>query len=277
MFTTLIDDQTVFKHLDDPNWVIVDCRFDFADTDAGRLAYETGHIPGAVYAHLDNDLSNPPITDNGRHPLPPADVLRDRFGRLGITDGKQVVAYDSANGGIASRLWWLLRYMGHESVAVLDGGWAAWQTANFPIKGGVEKQTAVLFTGEPHTHWLVLANDVLSVPLLIDSRAAPRYRGEVEPLDPVAGHIPGACNYFYQRNWGENGRYLPPKQLSDQLSAVIGDVNPDDVVFYCGSGVTACVNLLALAHSGLGNGRLYAGSWSDWCRDSTKPIALGND
>ncbi len=276
MFTTLIDVHDLHNHLSDPDWVVVDCRFSMADTDAGRRDYEASHIPGAVYAHLDEDLSNPPVTDNGRHPLPAPEILRERFGRMGIAAGKQVVAYDNANGAYASRLWWLLRYMGHEAVAVLDGGWAVWQAAEFSVTSGVEGQTAVSFSGQPRQEWLVTVADVPSVPLLIDSRMEPRYRGEVEPLDPVAGHIPGALNYFYELNWDENGRYLPPAHIQSQLATLLGAAAPEDVVFYCGSGVTACVNLLAMAHAGMGNGRLYAGSWSDWISDPTRPIATGN-
>ena len=275
MFKTLIDVHDLHNHLADPDWVVVDCRFGMADTEAGRRDYEASHIPGAVYAHLDEDLSNPPVTDNGRHPLPAPEILRERFGRMGIATGKQVVAYDNANGAYAARLWWLLRYMGHEAVAVLDGGWAAWEAAAFSVTSGVEGQTAVSFIGQPRQEWLVTVSTVPSVPLLIDSRMAPRYRGEVEPLDPVAGHIPGAQNYFYQLNWDENGRYLPPAHIKTQLTNLLGDAAPEEAVFYCGSGVTACVNLLAMAHAGMGNGRLYAGSWSDWITDPTRPIATG--
>jgi thiosulfate/3-mercaptopyruvate sulfurtransferase len=273
MFTTLIEATDLHNHIAHPEWVIVDCRFMMAGAAAGRKEYEASHIPGAIYAHLDEDLSNPPATDNGRHPLPAPAVLRERFGQMGIGAGKQVVAYDNANGAYAARLWWMLRYMGHEAVAVLDGGWSAWQEADFPVSRGVEEQTAVSFIGEPRTEWLVTAQAVPAAQLLVDSRAAPRYRGEVEPLDPVAGHIPGAKNYFYQRNWDENGRYLPATAIKTQLSEVLGETSAEEAVFYCGSGVTACVNLLALAYAGIGNGRLYAGSWSDWCRDPTRPVA----
>ncbi|MBE2198423.1 MAG: sulfurtransferase [Anaerolinea sp.] len=266
MYTTLIDITTLSTVLDDPNWVIVDCRFNLADTEAGRRAYETAHIPGAVYAHLNDDLSNPPTTDNGRHPLPPVPTLLARFGRMGIDAMKQVVVYDDANGAMASRLWWMLRYLEHESVAVLDGGWLAWQSANLPVMVGVETNAPALFSGEPHTEWLVTLADAPAQPLLVDSREAPRYRGEVEPIDARAGHIPGAVNYFFQRNWGADGRYLPPDQLRTQFTALLGNTPPHETTFYCGSGVTACVNLLALAHAGLGNGRLYVGSWSEWSR-----------
>ncbi len=270
MFTTLIDASSLSRYVADPDWVIVDCRFSLADTELGRRAYTAGHIPGAVYAHLDEVLSNPPTTDNGRHPLPPPEILAERFSRLGIGSGKQAAVYDDKNGMIAARLWWLLRYMGHTAVAVLDGGWAAWQSAGFPERAGTEQNEPAQFTGSPRREWLALADEVVAAPLLIDSRAPERYRGEVEPLDAAAGHIPGAVNYFYQQNWSENGRYLSADQIRQQLAALLGDTPPSAAIFYCGSGVSACVNLLALAHAGLGSGRLYAGSWSDWITDPAR-------
>lgn len=274
MFETLIDAATVAQHLDDPDWVIVDCRFDLSDTAAGRRSYEQSHIPGAVYAHLDDDLSGPPVTDHGRHPLPTPAALTALFGRLGIGATTQVVAYDNMNGGIAARLWWMLRYMGHGATAVLDGGWAAWEAADLPVRAGVEQNAAALFPGHPHHEWLVTEAEVATRPLLIDSRDPARYRGEIEPIDPQPGHIPGAVNYFFQQNW-QDGRYLPAETIRAQMTAVLGDVAPEAATFYCGSGVTACANLLALAHAGLGNGRLYAGSWSEWSRDPSRPIATG--
>ncbi len=272
MFATLIDGDNLAAHLADPDWVIVDCRFRLDDTEFGRREYEAGHIPGAVYAHLDETLSNPPTTDNGRHPLPPPEILIERMGRLGIDSSKQVVAYDDKNGMVAARLWWLLRYLGHDAVAVLDGGWPAWLETSRSLHSGIEENAAVEFTGNPRMEWVVLANDVPDVALLVDSRAPERYRGEVEPIDSVAGHIPGAVNYFYQDSWSENGRYLPPAQIRQRMQAVLGETDSDEAVFYCGSGVTACVNLLALTYAGLGNGRLYAGSWSDWITDPARPI-----
>ena len=272
MFATLIDGDNLAAHLADPDWVIVDCRFRLDDTEFGRREYEASHIPGAVYAHLDEVLCNPPMTDNGRHPLPPPEILIERMGRLGIDSSKQVVAYDDKNGMVAARLWWLLRYLGHDAVAVLDGGWPAWLETRRSLHSGTEENAAVEFTGNPRMEWVVLANDVPDVALLVDSRAPERYRGEVEPIDSVAGHIPGAVNYFYQDSWSENGRYLPPAQIRQRMQAVLGETDSDEAVFYCGSGVTACVNLLALTYAGLGNGRLYAGSWSDWITDPARPI-----
>ena len=275
MFTTLIDVVTLQENLGDEAWVVVDCRFSLAEPEAGRRAYHTAHIPGAVYAHLDEDLSNPPTTDHGRHPLPPPDVLAARFGRMGIGPGTQVVAYDDANGMIASRLWWMLRYMGHTAVAVLDGGWAAWQTAEFPVRTGQETRETAVFQGQPRREWLVQAAEVADLPLLVDSRDPARYRGDLETIDPVAGRIPGAVNFYYQANWTEDGRYLPIDKLRAQFAALLQETSPEQTTFYCGSGVSACVNLLAMAHAGLGNGRLYVGSWSEWCRDPDRPIAAG--
>lgn len=277
MFQTLLDANILAEHISDHDWFLVDCRFDLTDTNSGFRAYKESHISGAIYADLNNDLSSDPVTDRGRHPLPAPETLRERFGQMGISAGKQVVVYDSANGAIASRLWWMLRYMGHEQVAVLDGGWAVWQAAGLPVRRGVEEKTAVTFTGEPHRDWLVTVADVPSAALLIDSRSGERYRGEMEPFDPVAGHIPGAKSYFYQRNWDENGRYLPAGKIRTQLQDQLGETKPEDAVFYCGSGVTACVNLLALAYAGMGNGRLYAGSWSDWSSEPTRPIATNSE
>jgi thiosulfate/3-mercaptopyruvate sulfurtransferase len=275
MFKTLVDAETVSDHLSDPSWVIVDCRFDLADTEAGWAAYEKAHIPGAVYAHLDDDLSGPPLTDKGRHPLPSPAALTRLFGRLGIDESKQVVVYDDANGAYAARLWWMLRYMGHEAAAVLDGGWPAWKTAGLPTKAGEEENETAVFIGSPRLEWLVTIEEVASVPLLIDARSRDRYAGIHEPLDPRPGHIPGAVNFYFGENWGKDGRYLPPDELRARLEKLLGDTPPDEATFYCGSGVSACVNLLALALAGLGDGRLYVGSWSEWSSDPERPAAVG--
>lgn len=272
MFKTLISANGLHAHLEDPNFIIVDCRFQLADSDWGRQTYLDSHIPGAVYAHLDEDLSGPPATDNGRHPLPTPDALNALFSRLGISQDSQVVAYDNANGMIAARLWWMLRYMGHDLVAVLDGGWAAWQESGFRTASGPETNKPTRFEGTPNPSWLVRMNEVSDADLLIDSRAPGRYAGESEPIDAQAGHIPGAVNYFFQNNWDDDGRYLPSDQLALKMKELLGDTDPDEAVFYCGSGVSACANLLALADAGLGNGRLYVGSWSEWSRDSNNPI-----
>jgi thiosulfate/3-mercaptopyruvate sulfurtransferase len=267
MYTTLITPEALSRHLDAPGWRIIDCRFSLADLEQGRRAYIEAHIPGAHYAHLNDDLSGPPATDIGRHPLPTPQALRKRLGKWGIGPDTQVVAYDDSNGAIAARLWWLLQYMGHEATCVLDGGWTAWLAS----AGSIERTApaavqTVTFEGEPKREWLVVADEVEQVHLLIDSRAPERYRGESEPYDSVAGHIPGAVNYFYQNNWTEDNRHLSPESIRSKLSEVLGGTSPEDAVFYCGSGVTACANILALSHAGLPIARLYAGSWSDWSR-----------
>ncbi len=276
MYKTLISPQTLAENIGKPDWVIVDCRFSLADTAAGYQIYQQAHIPGAVYAHLDDDLSSAPVTDHGRHPLPTPQRLAQLFSHLGIDEMSQVVVYDDAGGMIASRLWWELRYMHHDAVAVLDGGWQAWQAAGLPTKSGIETNGAAQFSGRPNPKWLVTLGEVPDQPLLIDSRGPERYRGETEPIDAQPGHIPGAVNLPFADQLDENGRFLPPEQLKARLTAVLGNVAPEAATFYCGSGVSACVNLLAMAHAGLGNGRLYVGSWSEWSSDPTRPVAKGN-
>ncbi|HSH02413.1 MAG TPA: sulfurtransferase [Anaerolineae bacterium] len=266
-YTTLINSQQLAALLtDSPLPIIVDCRFDLTDTDAGRQAYQTAHIPGAVYAHLDDDLSDEPTTDHGRHPLPSPQRINQLAQRLGIHHNSQVVAYDAHGGALAARLWWMLQYMGHNAVAVLDGGFPAWQANNLPIASGSHTNQSGNFHGHPHSDWLVTYDDVLQQPLLIDSRAPERYRGEVEPIDAVAGHIPGAVNHFHNLNVDDNGRFLPPQTLKQQFTTLLGTTPPQQATYYCGSGVTACRNLLAQKHAGLPLGRLYVGSWSEWSR-----------
>ena len=277
MYKTLIDVETLAKNLEMPDWVIVDCRFSLADTAVGHQNYQQAHIPGAVYAHLDDDLSGPPVTDHGRHPLPTPQRLAQLFSRLGIDEMSQVVAYDDAGGMIAARLWWMLRYMGHDGVAVLDGGWQAWQAAEMPTQAGIEKNEAAQFSGRPNPKWVVTLNEVADQPLLIDARGPERYRGEIEPLDPQPGHIPGAQNLPYEKLLDEHGRFHPADEMKAELTAVLGGKSGEAATFYCGSGVSACVNLLAMAHVGLGNGRLYVGSWSEWSSDPERPIAVGEE
>lgn len=265
-YTTLIEPAVLADHLDRPDWVTIDCRFDLAATERGEQAYRAGHIPGAIYAHLDRDLSSAEsVTDRGRHPLPSPAAMSQLFGRLGIGSQTQVVAYDDTNGHYAARLWWMLRYMGHEAVAVLEGGWPAWQAADLPTRSGAETRAPALFVGRPRLDRLVVMDEVPDLPLLVDSRAPERYRGEVEPLDPVAGHIPGALNRPYDANWTD-GQWQTPAELAAAFTELLGDTAAADSTFYCGSGVSACVNLLAMVHGGLPEGRLYVGSWSEWSR-----------
>jgi len=275
VMTTVIDAPSLHGRLTDPELLIIDARFNLFDVDEGRASYLKSHIPGAVYADLDGDLSGPPLSDAGRHPLPSADALQALFSRLGVGADTQVVAYDQRDGVLAARVWWLLRYMGHEAVAVLDGGWKAWTDAGFSGVEGEESRQARDFQGSPRKSWLVTVDQVPAARLLIDARDARRYRGEQEPLDPVAGHIPGAVNRFHGENLDAEGRFLPPAQLASGFTELLAGTPMEDAVYYCGSGVTACHGLLAARHGGLGDGRLYVGSWSEWCRDPERPVATG--
>lgn len=256
---------------------IVDCRFDLTDPARGAAAYAAGHIPGAVYAHLDRDLSGPPLDDAGRHPLPRPDHLRALFGRLGIASGQQVVCYDDMGGALAAaRLWWLLRYMGHFAVAVLDGGWQAWRAAGGAEAGGESQVVATDFAGEPRTAQRVVLAEVPTLQhALVDARDPARFRGEVEPIDPRAGHIPGAANHPFRRNLDASGNFLPPAALREAFTQSLGTLPTASTVHYCGSGVSACHNVLAQVHAGLPEPKLYAGSWSEWCRDPGRPAATG--
>jgi len=279
-YTTLID-VAALAALERP--VIVDCRFDLRDTARGEAAYAEGHIPGAVYAHLDRDLSSEPTTDYGRHPLPPPARISEVFGRLGIDQAAQVVCYDDANGMMAARLWWMLRYMGHDAVAVLDGGYQAWLAAGHTPETGVRDIRPVFFGGRPRPERLVLLDEVVEAVAtrpsltveLVDARDPARYRGEVEPIDKRAGHIPGARNHFFQKNLDRHGRFLPAPLLKEAFVGSLGTLPDTTTVHYCGSGVTACHNVLAQVHAGLPEPRLYCGSWSEWSRDAQRPAATG--
>lgn len=275
MYCTLIDSTTLAQHLDDPHWAIVDCRYDLMDPGAGRSLYRAAHVPGAVYAHLDKDLSGPPIVNGGRHPLPTAARLRAVFGHWGIESDTQVVVYDAAGGSFCARAWWLLRYMGHNAVALLDGGWPHWQACGLPVSSGLEQRPPVSFHGEPRDDRWVRAEQVPAARCLIDSRDPARYRGEHEPIDQAAGHIPGALNRYWKDNLGVDGRFLAPAALLEALLGHLRTVPADETVFYCGSGVTACHNLLAAVHAGLPEPLLYAGSWSEWCSDPARPVETG--
>lgn len=275
MFRTIIDCKTLSENLGHPDWVIVDCRYDLMDSEAGRQAWSTAHIPGAVYASVSSDLSSAPVTDHGRHPMPSAETMRETFSKLGIDSSKQVVVYDDCGGAFCARLWWMLRYMQHEAVAVLDGGWIAWQESGLEQESGKVGHSATQFSGEPQRERLVVIDQIPEVSLLVDSRDPDRFAGKLEPIDRAAGHIPGAINYFWQNNLNEKGRFHSPRQLQENFRKLLGDTRPEEAVFYCGSGVTACHNLLAVAHAGLGEPRLYGGSWSEWSSDSARPVETG--
>jgi thiosulfate/3-mercaptopyruvate sulfurtransferase len=278
--TTLISTAVLAARLDDPAFAIVDCRFRLDDVAWGEREYTAAHVPGAAYAHLDRDLSGPKTGANGRHPLPDSDALKATLGRLGIASGVQVVAYDQDDGMYASRLWWLLRSMGHDAVAVVDGGLKKWSAEGRPTASGPVTRPPRAFDGSPRPGMAVDAAGVASLAgkpewRLVDARAPERYRGETEPLDKTPGHIPGAVNHFFQWNLDESGTFKSPEALRARLSESLGDVPPDHLICYCGSGVTTCHNLLALEHAGFKGAMLYPGSWSEWSSDPSRPVGLG--
>lgn len=259
----------------------IDCRFELSDTGKGEREYAAGHLPGAIYAHLDRDLSDALQTGRGRHPLPRAVDFTATLSRWGLTRDTLVIAYDDNNSAHAARLWWMLRLAGHDNVRVLDGGIRAWIAQGLPIETGVPSPSptrydahyddaAIATTAEVDAHrehpdWL-----------LLDARAAPRFRGEVEPIDPVAGHVPGARNRPFADNLEADGRFKAPQVLRDAFSPLLGERDPHRVLLMCGSGVTACHNLLAMEHAGLAGARIYAGSWSEWIHDPARPVAHGD-
>jgi thiosulfate/3-mercaptopyruvate sulfurtransferase len=281
MNSTLISASDLAVHLDDNAWVVCDCRHDLANVEAGRRAYGESHIPGARFVHLDQDLSAPMTGRNGRHPLPDPERFARRVGELGIGNGSQVVAYDASGGYYAARMWWMLRWLGHDAVAVLDGGWDAWRKADLPTTQAVPNVKPARFVrGAPLVLAVTLsdiANDLATERRrLLDARSPDRYRGENETLDPVAGHIPGALSRFFKLNLEKDGRFKPPAVLQGEFSSALGNVAPSEVVHYCGSGVTACHNLLAMEIAGLPGSRLYPGSWSEWVSDRSRPVATGS-
>jgi thiosulfate/3-mercaptopyruvate sulfurtransferase len=265
----VVSGQYLREHLDDPQVVIVDCRFVLTEPEVGRQQYQVSHIPGAYYLDLNQDLSAPVGRHGGRHPLPDTNELARKLAAMGVTFQETlVVAYDDSRLGFAARLWWLLRYMGHDKVALLDGGWAAWQAAGYPVTDALPpKPQPGTFVPQLRSHLLVDIDTVkarkdLPGVVLIDSRERDRYLGKREPIDPIAGCIPGAVNYPWQEVTDERGHLHP---LATQQQRWV-DVTPDtEIIVYCGSGVTACVNLLSLELAGIEESKLYAGGWSDWC------------
>jgi thiosulfate/3-mercaptopyruvate sulfurtransferase len=276
----LIDAHALAREIDRTGWIVVDCRFTLTDPSAGRAAYDRGHIPGARYAHLDDDLSRRPSANEGRHPLPHRERFAASLGGWGIGPDDTVVAYDEGSGAIAARLWWLLGWLGHERRAVLDGGFAAWQEAGLPIEQRAPAISARRYEPRCPGSAGVVATDELTQrqaagDLLVDARAAPRYRGEQEPIDAKAGHVPGARNRPFSANVTPAGRFRPPGELRAELTGLLDGRSSDRLIAMCGSGVTACHLLLAMEVAGLPGGRLYAGSWSEWIRDPKRPIESG--
>jgi thiosulfate/3-mercaptopyruvate sulfurtransferase len=293
LFKTLIDVDSLQELLGNPRLAVVDCRFDLLNPDAGRKAYLEAHIPGARYVDLNRDLSAPLGAHTGRHPLPVPHAVAARLGELGIGKHTQVVAYDEANGSIAARLWWMLRWMGHDAVAVLDGGFKAWKSDGGELESGEVAGYATLGHGHAHSHLEPLAphpstNAIVTTAdleqalrnpkanaLLVDARGKERYTGQAEPIDSVAGHIPGALNHPFTANLDADGRFLPAAELRRRWRELLAGRQPEHVIAMCGSGVTACHNLLSLEVAGLPGARLYAGSWSEWIRDPQRPVARG--
>jgi thiosulfate/3-mercaptopyruvate sulfurtransferase len=296
LFKTLIDADSLEELLGNPRLAIIDCRFDLLNPDAGRKAYLEAHIPGARYADLNRDLSAPEGPHTGRHPLPAPHTFAVRLGQLGIGKHTQVIAYDEANGSFAARLWWMLRWLGHDAVAVLDGGYKAWTAAGGELQSG---DTAIQMSpleaaargrsDDDHRHVEPFAvhprpNAVVTTPeleqalrdahaLLIDARGKERYAGQAEPIDSVAGHIPGAVNHPFTANLDADSRFLPATELKRRWQQLLAGRQPEQVIAMCGSGVTACHNLLSLEIAGLTGAKLYAGSWSEWIRDPHRPVA----
>lgn len=277
---TVVSPRWLLARLYEPELVIADCRFLLSEPEAGRSAYLKDHIPGAVYLHLEEQLSAPVGKHGGRHPLPEPHEIAAVLGQAGISRDSIVVAYDDQGGAYASRLWWMLRYVGHEKVYVMDEGYSAWKTANFPVSDSQPVRIPTLFEPEVHPEMLAGIEEVRKVsleggassPLLIDSREPRRYEGLEEPIDSKAGHIPGAINRFWKDVLDEQGRWKDAEALKQHFA----DVDPGrEVIVYCGSGVSACPNVLALKRAGFDKVRLYPGSWSDWISYEENAVATG--
>jgi thiosulfate/3-mercaptopyruvate sulfurtransferase len=277
----LVSPQDLAAHLKDPDWVVFDVRHDLGNVARGRADYAAAHIPGAYFLHLDEDLSGEKTGTNGRHPLPDLATFAAKIAKCGVAPGRQVVVYDDAGASVAGRLWWMLRWLGHGRVALLDGGYPAWVRAGLPTESAVPAPREGRFEPKPmlggiaDTPYVDAFRESPSV-RLIDARSAERYSGASETIDPVAGHIPGAVNRFWKENLESDGRFKAPAALKREFLALLGDATPSLAVHQCGSGVTACHNLFAMELAGLKGSRLYPGSWSEWCSDKARPVAQGS-
>lgn len=280
MHTTLVDPATLERHLGDPRWIVLDVRHELTQPSWGEEEYREEHIPGARFLHLDRDLSAPKTGRNGRHPLPSPSAAAAIFGAAGIDATKQVVVYDQGPGAYAARCWWMLRWLGHDAVAVLDGGFDRWMRERRPITADAPVVAPASFRARVSLS-VVGAGDVLAdlargpSTVVLDARSPERFRGEAEPFDPVAGRVPGATNRPVAQNLAKDGTFKPAAELRAELAAMLGPRDGAQVIHMCGSGVTACHNMLAMAVAGLPAGRLYAGSWSEWCADPSRPVAKG--
>lgn len=280
-FTEIISTRDLAKHLDEPNWLVFDSRFDLIDEEIGREDYQEAHIPGALYVHLEHDLSaarHPGKT--GRHPLPSVEEFSRRLSAWGVDSSVQAVVYDDRGGMVAARLWWMLRWLGHDNVAVLEGGWQRWQEENRPDDSYIPTPRPRQFVANPRGEWVVRAEEIVArladnTLTLLDARSADRYRGENETLDPVAGHIPGAINAPFTRNLDSDGSFHSRENLRQYYETLVGHVPAKEVIVYCGSGVSAAHDALAMAYAGIGDVRLYVDSWSHWITDSRHPVVTG--
>jgi thiosulfate/3-mercaptopyruvate sulfurtransferase len=281
-YTSVVDADTLRQNLGSPEWRVIDCRYDLLRPDAGEKAYAEGHVAGAVYAHLERDLSGPKSSHSGRHPLPDPDGLAESFRRWGIDPDTQVVVYDANGGQYAGRLWWLARWLGHDNVALLDGGWQAALRAGLMTEARESTPARGRFVRTAPRQQVV---DVAAVQdartrsdwLIIDARAPDRYAGQNETIDPVGGHIPGAVNRFWQSNLRPDGCFKSAEQLRSEFATLLGNRAPTHVILQCGSGVTACHHQVAMQRAGIRGAMLYPGSWSQWISDPTRPIAVGSD
>lgn len=275
----LVSTETLAQHLNDPAWVIFDCRHDLTDFDKGARLYRAGHVPGAHFAAVERDLSGAKTGRNGRHPLPQPEAFAGFLAQHGVTEMSTVVAYDDVGGQYASRLWWMARWIGFDRVALLDGGFPKWTAENRPVTTEVPREHSgnVPLRLNPGMVWRAedVARRLGEGAMLIDARSAERYRGEVEPIDRVAGRIPGAVNRFFKTNLNADLTFRPAPELRRELETLLGGRKPEQVGHQCGSGVTACVNLFAMEYAGLPGSKLYAGSWSEWIADPARPVAKG--
>jgi thiosulfate/3-mercaptopyruvate sulfurtransferase len=281
VFNTLVTPADLAGHLNDPGWVVFDCRHQLQDKSYGHKVYAESHIPGARFADVDTDLAAPIRPDTGRHPLPDLGAFGAWLGKQGVGPKTQVIAYDDKQSAFAARLWWMLHYAGHEAAAVLDGGFARWTAEGRPVTPEVPRPVPAEFKVRPNAAMLVDLSGVAAASAsgsarIVDARAGERYRGEQEPIDPTPGHIPGAVNLPFSGNLNADGTFLPAGQLKSRFAPAVGST-PAASIHYCGSGVTACHNLLAMAAAGMMPGKLFVGSWSLWSKDPARPVATGPD
>lgn len=279
-YTTLVSTSVLADNIENPDWIVFDCRFTLTEPAAGKIKYNEGHIPGAIYAHLDDDLAAPVSSSSGRHPLPDVDALADKLGKWGVDENKQVVVYDDTFGAMACRMWWLLRWLGHDNVALLDGVYPKWLKEKRAADINPPKLQASKFTPQVRDELVVDAGFIQrhmaeDDSVLIDARPDIRFTGEIEPIDKVAGHIPGAINRPFDDNLDIGGDFMSLEELKEDYTELLKDKNPSQVIHMCGSGVTACHNILAMECLGFHNTRLYAGSWSHWIMDENRAVATG--